>query len=355
VIEGSLRNVPFTDVMQIVSSGQKSGVLTVEHGTSRARIYLEAGRVQLAHLDPGTHLGEILVRMDLLTTLEVQEILERQERENAGTPLGLTAVEAGLIDEGDLTAALRRQAIEVLAELLAWTSGSFAFSELAADASQVPASTTYDAMMLLMEADELRRELDEGTADPSTVYRRAGDPTTLDLPDGAWELLGLVDGRRPARTVAAEADLGEGRALRLLQRLEEAGAIEPTARDGPEPAVMVVCASPALQRLIRLVLQRVGLRPEIFDGAEAALAAIDELRPSVLLLDDREGEGWDLLRTVRGMPGRGHLPAVVLTDPSQGPGLLARWRRPKAEVLERPFAELDLQQRVARLAGRPLT
>jgi len=116
---------------------------------------------------------------------------------------------------------------------------------------------------------------------------------------------------------------------------------------------MVVCASPALQRLIRLSLQRVGLRPELFEAPADALAALDAVRPRVLVVDDREGEGWRLLRQVRSTAGLGHLPAVVLTDDVHG-GLLSRWRRPKAEVLSRPFAELELQESVARLAGRPV-
>lgn len=353
MIEGSLRNVPLTDVVQIVSEGQKSGVLTVSRPDARARLYLEHGRVQVAHLDPGTHLGEVLVRMDLLTTFEVQEMLDLQDSENAGTPLGLMAIDAGLLAPEHLQAALRRQAVEAIAELLSWRDGTFSFAERSITSSQAPTEGAHDAMRLLMEADELRRSLDEGTADPATVYRRIGDPTDHELPAGAWDLVGLVDGYRPARTIVADVDLGEGEALRLLRRLEEIGVIEPVDRDGPDPAVMVVCASPALQRLIRLSLQRVGLRPELFESPDAALAALDDVRPKVLVVDDREGEGWRLLRQVRGTAGRGHLPAVVLTD-DVGGGPWSRWRRPKAEVLARPFAELELQQSVARLAGRPV-
>jgi CheY-like chemotaxis protein len=352
VVEGSLRNVPLGDVVQIVTGGQKSGVLTVASGETRARVYLERGRVQVAHLEPGTHLGEILVRMDALSTHEVQEILARQERENAGTPLGLMAVEAGLLERETLQRALRRQAVEVLAELLGWRDGTFSFAERSLAASQVPTSGSYDAMALLMEADALRRDLDAGTAAPSAVYRRVGDPTEHDLPAGAWELLPLLDGRRPARTVVADADLAEAEGLRLLRRLEEAGVIEELPREEPEPVVLVVSPSPALQRLIRLALQRVGLTPALFDAGEEALAAVDEVRPSVVVVDDRGGEGWELVRRLRATPGRGHLPALVLSDGDGAGGWWARWRRPRAEELRRPFHELELQERVARLAGR---
>jgi CheY-like chemotaxis protein len=352
MVEGSLRNVPLGDVVQIVTGGQKSGVLTVAAGVTRARVYLERGRVQVAHLEPGTHLGEILVRMDALSAREVQEILARQERENAGTPLGLMAVEAGLLERETLQSALRRQAVEVLAELLTWRDGTFSFAERSLSASQVPTSGSHDAMALLMEADALRRDLDAGTADPSAVYRRVGDPTEHELPAGAWELLPLLDGRRPARTVVADADMTEVEGLRLLRRLEEAGVIEELPREEPEPVVMVVSPSSALQRLIRLALQRAGLTPVLFDAGEEALAAVDEVRPSVVVVDDRAGEGWRLVRRLRTTPGRGHLPALVLSERSGPRGWWARWRRPRAEELQRPFHELELQERVARLAGR---
>lgn len=352
MIEGSLVNVPLADVLQLVTGGGKSGVLEVAREGVRARIYVDHGRIQVAHLRPGVHLGEIMVRMDLLTTREAQEILDRQEHEDAGTRLGLHAVLAGLIEEQDLHAALERQAVEVVAELLGWRTGSFAFSERTASASQVPTERTYDAMALLMEADALRQELDQGTAAPEAVYRRVGDPTQHTLPEGAWEVLAHVDGFRTARTVASEGDLGEERTLRVLTRLEELGVIEALVAEGPEPVVFVVSPSDARARLIRLALQRVGVRPMLFEQADAALAHLDEARPSVLVVEDHDGRAWELVRRLRSTPGRRHLPAVVLE--ARPAGWWTRLRRPKAHVVRLPFEELALQELVGRLAGRPL-
>jgi len=356
MVEGSLSNVPLADVIQIVTTGHKSGLLSLERNEARAKVYVEQGKIQVAHMTPGTHLGEILVRMDLLTTREVQEILDRQSREHAGIPLGMMAVQAALIKEADLQRALRRQAVEVLAELLTWRDGTFEFAERPVGASQAPTEGGHDAMQLLMDADELRRDIDGGTADPNTVFRRAGDPTLHDLPPGAWELLGAIDGRRPARAVVADADFTETDGLSILKAMAELGVISEVEEQGRETTttVLVVCASPAVQRLLRLALQRVGMRVELIETPAAALAALYSVRPNVLLVDDRGGDGWALVREVRGAPGIAHLPALVLTDPRESTGPLARWRRPKADVLPRPFDELELQQRVAKLAGRKL-
>lgn len=354
MIEGSLRNVPLADVFQIVATGRKSGVLTVVAGEARARVYLEGGEVQLAHVTPGVHLGEVLARLDLLSAEEVQELLERQRGSDAALPLGTAAVQTGKLAQEDLHRALRRQAVEVIADLLAWRDGSFSFAERNLAASQVPPEHTYDAMSLLMEAAALREELDEGRATPSTLYRRAGDPTEVELPPDAWEVLGLIDGRRSARSIASDTDLGEERTYGLLAVLERHGVIEPQPFAQEEPLVLAVSPSAGVQRLLRLALQRVGLRVRLARGGEAALAALQEERPHVVVVDDRDGEGWAFVRELRGLPRLGHLPAVVVCDDPRG-GPLARWRRPRAHALARPFDELELQQLVSRLAGRPLT
>lgn len=353
MIEGSLRNVPLADVFQIVATGQKSGVLTVRSGEARARVYMEAGRVQLAHVSPGVHLGEVLVHMELLTTEEVQELLALQERENAGTPLGMAAMDAGKLDQEDLYRALRRQAVEVITDLLAWKEGSFSFSERAMSASQVPPQRTHDAMGLLMDAASLRQQLDAGQASPSVLYRRAGDPTEADLPPDAWEVLSQVDGRRSARSIASESDMGEERTYGLLALLEAQGVVEPQPFAQEEPLVLALSPSSAVQRLIRLALQRAGLRVRLADDGVAAMALLRDEHPHVVVVDDRHGEGWAFVRDLRRTPGRAHLPAVVLCEDPRG-GPLARWRRPRAHAIARPFEELHLQQLVSRLAGRPL-
>lgn len=353
MVRGSLRNVPLGDVFQIVANGQKSGVLTVDGGAHRARIYFDGGRVRVAHLTPGVHLGEILVRMERLSVLEVQSLLAEQAREDAGTPLGIAALYAELITPEELHAALGRQAVEVIAELLADRRGDFEFTDRAVDASQVPTEDAHDAMALLMEAASLRAEVDAGVADPDTLYRQAGDPTAADLPAGAWELLGLIDGRRSARSVAADADLSEPRAYRLLADLEARGVLAAQPFPDADPAALVVSPSVAMRRILRLVLHRTGVRailPGDTDGdAERALL---EAHPRLVVVDDRHGEGWDFVRTLRRTRGRSHLPALVVCDDPVG-GPLARWRRPRATTLARPFDEAALQQAVGRLLGRP--
>ena len=354
MIEGSLRNVPLSDVFQVIANGQKSGVLTVQRGLARARIYFSAGRIEYAHVAPGVHLGEILVRMDLLTAHEVQEILRRQHTENAGTQLGLMAVEMGLLPEEDLQRALERQILEVVGDLLSWSEGKFDFTDRAVTASQAPTEHSIDAMTLLMRVAQRRHEFEHIDVEPNTVFVRLGDPTRVDMPTGGWEVLGYVDGKRSARSVAAELDLTERHVFHILDELMKLGVLDKAPFTAEDPVVLVVSQSSALQRLIRLALQRAGFRVESVFDFGAAEAAIDTHHPSAMVVDDdREGTAWELVRELRNRPAHAHLRVLILLDEVPRTGLFRRL--PRAETLLKPFHELRLQEIVSQLVGRPAT
>ncbi|HKI58146.1 MAG TPA: DUF4388 domain-containing protein [Trueperaceae bacterium] len=354
MIEGSLRNVPLSDVFQIIATGQKSGILTVMRGKARARIYFEQGRVQYAHISPGVHLGEILVRMDLLTTHEVQEILRRQHVENAGTPLGLMAVEMRLIDEEDLKGALERQVLEVVSELMSWSDGQFNFAERSGWASQAPTNHSVDAMALLMSVAQRLHDFEGGLVDADTIYLRSGDPTKVEMPPGAWEVLGYIDGKRTARSVAAELDLTEKHVFHLMHELVERSVIEAQPFRVEDPLVLAVSPSSALQRLLRLSLQRARLRAEVALDYDDALKILPGMHPSALVVDDEEGAGWALVKELRKQAGQSHLPVLMLVDEEPKGGIFGRARRPRAEVLLKPFHEIEFQQIITRMVGRPL-
>jgi CheY-like chemotaxis protein len=354
MIEGSLRNVPLSDVFQIIATGMKSGVLTVNDVDKRARIYFEMGRIQYAHLTPGVHLGEILVRMELLTSYEVQDILRKQVEENPGTPLGLTATDMGYVTQEELKRALESQITEVLTDIMLWRRGNFHFAEKSPMASQVPTDHTFDGMGLLMEVIRRIDEWKVGQVAPEDIFERCGDPTKITMPEGGWEVLGHINGRRSAASVSAELDLSEKHVYHLLFELQELGIIRPTGFTIDEPLILVVCYSSAFQRLIRLSLQRAGLRPRLAETFREGFAILQKEHPQAIIVDALEGEEWDFVREIRKLPGRSHLPIVVLTREVQPQGFFDRFRRPKAQILQKPFEESAFQQLIMQLVGKSL-
>ena len=360
VIQGSLHDAPISDVFQIIVSGLKSGVLTVVKKESRARLYFEGGRLQYAHLSPGPHLGEILVRLDLLSAFEVQMMLLKQSSVELGAsgksvPLGLLAVREGLMDEGDLKRALRAQVLEVMTELITWKSGAFSFVERSPEVAQHLNEHALDAVQLLMETAQRLHEW-ESAVPARAVFEKSGDPTKVSLLKGSWEVLGYVDSKRSARSIAAELDVPEKQVYRILAELEAKGVIQALSFAPETPLVLFVSPSSALQRLVRLTLQRARLEVLLADDPAGGLDALAAARPQAVVVDDAgdggAGAAWTFVKELRKRSGGGHLPVLVLTGVKGS--LLERLRRPKALTLEKPFHEIDLQQSVVKMVGQPL-
>lgn len=335
MIEGSLREVAITDVLQVLLSGRRSGVLNVERGDQRARVWVADGKLWAASIDGGVHLGEVLARMDLLALDEVHELLARQTASGGRPPLGAAALERGWIDRAELDLAVERHLIEVLSELGRWRDGRFAFREGDGPPGS-PGEAGFDPVRILMQVDEARGG--SGRLDPDTVLRRSGDPTRHALSPEAWELLGLVDGRRSARALAAEADQPEGRALALLAELVAAGVLATAPDAATPPTVLVACRRASEGRLVRLALLRQGVHPQLVTDLEGAAAAFEASRPSAVVVDGDLAPGpW--LRALRRRDEGSHVP-VLLLGASAGPW----WRRrdPATDRLPRPFREADL-------------
>lgn len=339
MIEGSLRDAAFTDVLQVVVAGRKDGVLHVERGDARerrARVWIRRGRLLAASLDGGVHLGEVLVRLDLLGVEEVQALLTAQSRDPELLSLGAAAVARGWLDGEQLAVAVERHLVEVLGELSGWRDGRFRFEEGAPPAG-IAGEEGLDPLRVLVQLGDARPG--EGV-DPDAVLKRVGDPTAHALSPEAWEVLSLVDGRRSARALAAESDLPEPQTLALLAELLGAGVLAP-ADDAATPAtVLVACADPAEARLLRLALLRHGTRPRLVADVEAAEARFEELRPSAVVVDAAL-EPWHWLRALRRRAEGSHVPVLVI-GAAPAPWW-ARRRDAGSERLARPYREVDLQ------------
>jgi len=337
VIRGALRDVPLADVVQVVSAGRKDGVLRVERGERRAQLWFDRGRLRAASLDGGTHLGEVLVRLDLLDVDEVQALLAEQAAGQGQPALGAAAVARGWIDKADLKRALERHIVEVLGVLVGWRDGRFEFSE-GDPAPGDPDGPRFDPLWILMEAEGVRAGAT--TIDPELVLVRVGDPTRLELPPEAWEVLGLIDGRRSAQALAAETDLPEGRTFGVLADLVAAGVLGPVPDPVAPPLVLVLSGDPTERRLLRLTLLRHGVRPHLMGELAAAEAVFNDLRPSAVIVD-ADLEPWTWLRSLRRRGEGSHVPILLLGG--EVGAWWSRWRDAGADRLPRPYREADLQ------------
>lgn len=115
--------------------------------------------------------------------------------------------------------------------------------------------------------------------------------------------------------------------------------------------ILVVDDQPDIRLMCRVNLALEGYEvAEAMDGA-AALAALDRIKPDLILLDVMMPgvDGWQVLDAIKADPELEHIPVVILTARVQREDELRGWSAGASEYLSKPFNPSTLTEVVQRV------
>jgi CheY-like chemotaxis protein len=348
MLEGKLRQVPLSELFGLINSGRKSGLLKLYCEGKESHVYFEDGQLTYARILEGSNLGEYLMRMELLSAVQVQQLVNLQRKENPHTLLGLIAYRRKLIQEDQLIDALKAQISDTVTELMQWSQNpqaGFTFEEVSGDASQVPTEHHFNPQQVLFESAKRIDEWSQGQAEPWQVLRARDNGQSLGLEE--WELISLMNGQRSCASIATEFDLPEGEIYRRLYKLIERGAAEVLPVHPEDPFILVVSPSSTLRRLCTILLTRARYRTVTASSMEKALEALKNTYISAAVIDSNQP--LPDAKILRGIPGRQHLPVIALTNEP-----LSFWARmAKLRYLPKPMEENVLLEVISQMVRRP--
>jgi len=244
LLEGDLAGFPVPDILSLLHSGQRTGVLVLERGDEESKLFVRAGRPVFAVATRSDlRLGSMLVRMGRLKEDEVDRLLNRQH----GGPqkLGELLLAEKIVSEEELASFLKVQVSEVIFDTFNWREGGFVFYDRVPPPNAV-VTLEMDLQNLLMEGvrriDE-RERLDEFFPDKGMSVEAIANPErvkhSVTLTPEEWQVFFLVDGRRTIDEICrAVGNPDELFTLRILYRLvaaKFAAVVQPAARDVPVP------------------------------------------------------------------------------------------------------------------------
>jgi hypothetical protein len=253
-LAGSLKALSAPEVFHFLSTSLKTGTLLLSFATDRERgeklpdtpgglrrktVSFRDGQVTFAtSTERADRIGAVLWRTGRVSRAE----LERCARlVSAGRPLGQVLVEEGLLDPGQLYAALIEQTREIVLNAFLDEEGEFVFVEGRPDdrnAVKLPVRTRE----LLLEGMQRREALEPLGAlipDREAVVRRTS-AAPGPLSEAEHHLLESVDGQRTVRQLLDDAQLGPYLGTRTLAVLLRGGLVEPIAPRPPASGEAVV-------------------------------------------------------------------------------------------------------------------
>lgn len=233
-IEGPLRELALTDVMQLLHLSRKTGTLSISaEGVARpGLIHFDQGFVVgVRSAGEGSRLGRLLVMAGKATMGQVNAALQLQT-EDPPRRMGALLVDTQGVAAGEVKRQLRFQVEETVFELVRWRDGYFRFEEtepLDAGAIAIRIPTESLLMEAMRRADEWS-EMASGEPDASLVpvlVERSADPgAVLTLQPREWQVLAAVNGAHTLREIAREIGRGEFDVAKAVYSLASGGVVE---------------------------------------------------------------------------------------------------------------------------------
>lgn len=196
-IQGTLKTMSLTDLLQFLAAGRKTGTLKFDLGKITKQVYFQNGLIVGSKSnDPREYLGQILLHYGKLDESQLQAAREIQR--TSGAKLGEVLVQQGFLTESDVLDILKTRTLDAIYDLFVWTEGQFEFYDdepLPEDLILIEVEPTTVIMEGIYRIDELARYRTLVPSDRSILELGPGWTSSLKLGKEFRQILYFVEKR----------------------------------------------------------------------------------------------------------------------------------------------------------------
>lgn len=272
---GNLKTISFSDILQLISTGKKTGRLLANHASQRKELFFRNGNLISASSSNTEEdmIGNLLLRMGKITKTDLQKAVSLQKQ--SGRRIGAIMLELGLLNKAELAQYLKTQVEEIVYNLFSWSEGDFSFQDdLKPPEDQI--LVNLDTMNLIMEGTrridewlEIRKTLPEHSRRLRPVLEPALKQREITLTSEQYQVLMMVDGQKTYSDVMETSPLGDFVTAKAVHTLLGQGLILPgevteskkQVRQESEQLLVLVAKvySAAYSALERIVARKLGM------------------------------------------------------------------------------------------------
>ena len=200
-IQGTLKTMSLTDLLQFLAASRKSGTLRFDRGKVSKQVYFENGLIVGSKSnDPREYLGQVLLHYGKVDDNQLQEAREIQR--TTGGKLGEVLVQKGFMTEDEVLDILKTRTLDAIYDLFVWNEGEFEFYDdepLPEDLILIEVEPTAVIMEGIYRLDELARYRTMVPSDRSIIELNAGWTSSLKLGKEYRRILYFVEKRQELR------------------------------------------------------------------------------------------------------------------------------------------------------------
>jgi hypothetical protein len=196
-IQGTLKTMSLTDLLQFLAAGRKSGTLKFDRANVSKQVFFENGIIVGSKSnDPREYLGQVLLHYGKVDENQLQTALEIQRK--SGGRLGEVLVQQGFMSEDEVLEMLKTRTLDAIYDLFVWNEGDFEFYDdamLPEDLIVIELEPTNVIMEGIYRLDELARYRTLVPSDRSIIELGPGWTSSLKLGKEYRRILYFVEKR----------------------------------------------------------------------------------------------------------------------------------------------------------------
>ena len=231
-LAGNLKTIAFSDILQLLSAGNKTGILRVDSGNRCKEVAFNDGNIIFATSLNSSEdlLGSLLLRRGRLSKDDLERTISLHKQ--SGRPLGQTLVDMEIFSEEEVSECLRMQVEEIVYNLFSWPEGEFGFKEGAAP-TEAPFLLELPTMGVIMEGTrridewiEIQKVLPEDDILLRLTNELPDDIEEVTLSADEFRILPIINGERTTPQIIDTSPIGEFPSFRALYKLIVNGFVE---------------------------------------------------------------------------------------------------------------------------------
>lgn len=224
-LSGNLKTVSFSDILQLLATGKKSGVLEVNTTSRQKEIAFKNGNIIYASSLNSSEdlLGNMLLRRGKISKTDLDRAISLHKQ--TGRQLGTTLVDMNLFEKEEIAECLKLQIEEIVYNLFSWKEGNFLFHEGTAP-KNAPFLVELNTMSVVMEGTrridewlEVQKVLppDDMLLAVSKAPKVKRDEISLTVEE--FRVMAMINGERTLPELMQNSPYGEFVTCRSIYRL----------------------------------------------------------------------------------------------------------------------------------------
>ncbi|MCP4705395.1 MAG: DUF4388 domain-containing protein [candidate division Zixibacteria bacterium] len=229
---GNLKTVSFPDILQLLATGKKSGILEISTKARQKEIAFRDGAIIFASSINSSEdlFGNLLLKRGKISKEDLDRAIMMHKQ--TGRQLGTTLVDLNLFEKEEIIECLKLQIEEIVYNLFSWDEGEFKFNE---NASPRNAQFTIELSTMNVIMEGTRRidewvEIQKVLPPDDIKIRLTTNPKSkkdeIKISIDEFRILSLINGDRTLPDIIQSSPIGEFVTYRALYRLILGGLVE---------------------------------------------------------------------------------------------------------------------------------